>query len=192
MLQSKNLAPKQSEISLIKKIKKSLKLSKGLEHYEENINFIHMRSKSAPPKKDETKQDIFDLEKKFDKRFDKIDKNLVKIDKSLVKIDKRLVKINDNLKEIKVSLNSIFLLYALQENIPEEKDKYNIRNYIKNQYKKILPIVFKDPSINKNTEDENKNIPNQKKKKIKKINNINKPNKIGSNKNKKNPFIVTY
>lgn len=57
---------------------------------------------------------------------------------------------------MKISVNNIFILSALKENILEEKDKHRIRNYIERLYKKLLPNLFKDPPI-KNTEDENKN-----------------------------------
>ena len=68
---------KLNEMRELKKIKRALELSKELQHYEENINSINMRSRSAPFKKDEKKEkDIYSLEKKFDKRFDNVDVKL--------------------------------------------------------------------------------------------------------------------
>ena len=110
-----------------------------------------------------------------------------------------------DIKEMKISINSLFLLSILKENIPEEKDKHRIRNYIKRQYKKLLPNVFKEFPVNNNDENEkeidipnqndNNNIIIQKKPAIKdeintNIKNINKNNAFQiENEYKKNPFI---
>jgi hypothetical protein len=127
-----------------KKFLKSLRPSKELEQYEENFNLIHKRNISTTLKKDEKKEkDIHYLEKKLEKRFDKID---------------------DNIEEMKISINNLFLLSVLKENIPEEKNKNRIRDYIERYYKKLLPNLFKGPPISKTDEYEDEkeiNISNQ-------------------------------
>ena len=109
-----------------------------------------------------------------------------------------------DIKEMKITINSLFLLSILKENIPEEKDKHRIRNYIERQYKKLLPNVFKELPVNQNDGDEKEinilnqndnNIIIQKKPAIKdeintNIKNINKNNAFQiENEYKKNPFI---
>ena len=137
---------------------------KELVHYEENINLIHMRSISASLKRNVKKvKDIDYLEKMFDKRFDKIEKKLDKLDK-----------IDDNIEEMKNSINSLFLISILRENISEEKEKNMIKNYIETQYKKQLSNLVKELPVNKTIDDEKKmNLPNQNNNNAKNIGKIN-------------------
>ena len=190
-----------NEIRAEKKLQKD-RSCKELAPYRENKDLIHMRSISAPLKINKEKvKDIEYLEKKFDKRFDKFDKRFDKFDKRFDKFDKRLDKIEkklDKLDEMNISINSLFLLFILRENIAEEKEKKIIRNYIKRQYKTKLDNLYKELPVNKTIEDEKeKNLPNQNNNdaknigqfnpNIKNINNNNAFQKI--NDYKKNPFI---
>lgn len=169
-----------NEIRAIKKLQKS-RSCKELVHYEENINLIHMRSISASLKRNVKKvKDIEYLEKKFDKRFDKIEKKLDKLD------------------EMNISINSLFLLSILREDIAEEKEKSIIRNYIKRQYKQKLDNLYKELPVNKTIDDEKKiNLPNQNNNNAKNLGQINPNIKNNNNNNafqkvndyKKNPFI---
>jgi hypothetical protein len=97
-----------------------------------------------------------------------------------------------------ISINSLFLLSILRENIAEENEKKIIRNYINRQYKTKLDNIYKELRVNKTIEDEKeKNLPNQNNNdaknigqfnpNIKNINNNNAFQKI--NDYKKNPFI---
>jgi hypothetical protein len=87
-----------NEMEEKKKFLKSLRPSKELEQYEENFNLIHKRNISTTLKKDEKKEkDIHYLEKKLEKRFDKID---------------------DNIEEMKISINNLFFIICFKREYP--------------------------------------------------------------------------
>ena len=173
-----------NEMKEIKKIKQSLRTNKDLEQNKENINFIHKRSISTHLKTDDkNEKDIYDLEEKFEKRFDKIDENIDKINGDIKEMEGDIKEMEGNIKEMKGDIkemkgdikemkgdikemkgdiNNLLLLSILKENIPKEKEKYMIRKYIEGQYKKLLSNLFKESPVNNNDDDEKKmNIPNQ-------------------------------
>ena len=159
-----------NEMKEIKKIKQSLRTNKDLEQNKENINFIHKRSISTHLKTDDkNEKDIYDLEEKFEKRFDKIDENIDKINGDIKEMEGDIKEMEGNIKEMKGDIkemkgdiNNLLLLSILKENIPKEKEKYMIRKYIEGQYKKLFSNLFKESPANNNDDDEKKmNIPNQ-------------------------------
>ncbi len=180
LLRSRSVS-RLNEKRTMKKIERSERINKDLEQNKEKINRFNKRNISFPLKKDkEEVKDIHDLDEKFEKRFNKVDN----------KID-----------EMKTSMDSLFLLFILKEDIPNEKEKPKIRNYIESHYKKLLPSLFKEPPVNNNNEEDEKeiSIQNQKNNNIQKkpaikeeinIKNNNKNDSFQKLKNySKNPFI---
>ena len=129
---------------LLKKTKENLELlpNKELDQLKLKINLLHSRNKSLPSKKTETIEDNLSFEKKIEKRFNKIDSNLNTINNSITgmkgeinKMNGTINKMNGTINEMKNSINDLFMLSILKENMPEEKDKDIIKQYISEKLK---------------------------------------------------------
>ena len=129
-----------------KKIGRSLRTNKDLEQKKEIINSFNKRSIRAPFGKDKKVKvkDIHSLEEKYDKK--------------LKTIEDKIDVIGGDVKDIKMSMNNLFLLSIIIEDIPKKEEKQKRRNFFERYYKKLLPSLFKKSPANNNDEEDGKEI----------------------------------